>query len=91
MLVRDDVLNGSIADGRLQTRLESYARRLPNARVWDIVKNRLDQRDPTTDARGIVLFDSSGQAVGEDYSRWNDVYLTLAGQYGARTTRTDPN
>ena len=90
VLVRDDVLNGSIADGRLQTRLESYARRLPNARVWDIVKNRLDHRIYLTDARGIVLFDSSGQAVGEDYSRWNDVYLTLAGQYGARTTRTDP-
>src|SRR4051812_40472479 len=30
-----------------------------------------------TDARGIVTFDSSGADVGKDYSRWNDVYLTL--------------
>jgi two-component system sensor histidine kinase CreC len=37
-----------------------------------------------------VLLDSSGQALGKDYSRWNDVYLTLRGQYGARSTRSDP-
>jgi two-component system sensor histidine kinase CreC len=43
-----------------------------------------------TDANGIVLLDSAGRAVGQDYSRWNDVYLTLRGQYGARTTRDDP-
>src|SRR5678816_2681829 len=43
-----------------------------------------------TDARGIVVFDSSGRDVGKDYSRWNDVYLTLRGRYGARSTRADP-
>lgn len=25
--------------------------------------------------------------MGQDYSRWNDVYLTLRGQYGARSSR----
>ncbi|MGO4778857.1 HAMP domain-containing protein, partial [Lysobacter sp. 2RAB21] len=39
-----------------------------------------------TDARGIVVFDSTGQDVGSDYSRWNDVYLTLRGRYGARSS-----
>ncbi|WP_054925377.1 two-component system sensor histidine kinase CreC, partial [Pseudomonas sp. NBRC 111142] len=29
--------------------------------------------------------------LGKDYSRWNDVYLTLRGQYGARSTRSDPD
>ncbi len=29
--------------------------------------------------------------MGQDYSRWNDVYLTLRGRYGARTTRDDPD
>lgn len=38
-----------------------------------------------------MVLDSSGVAVGQDYSRWNDVYLTLRGQYGARSTRSDPN
>ncbi|MGV8462392.1 two-component system sensor histidine kinase CreC, partial [Pseudomonas aeruginosa] len=28
---------------------------------------------------------------GQDYSRWNDVYLTLRGQYGARSSREDPD
>jgi two-component system sensor histidine kinase CreC len=38
-----------------------------------------------------VVLDSSGAAVGQDYSRWNDVYLTLRGEYGARSTRSDPS
>ena len=44
-----------------------------------------------TDAQGKVVFDSAGNAQGQDYSRWNDVWLTLRGQYGARSTRSDPN
>lgn len=42
-----------------------------------------------TDAQGKVLFDSENKAVGQDYSRWNDVWLTLRGQYGARSTAKD--
>lgn len=91
VLVRDDLLNGGIADGRFQARLQEYAQRAPNARVWDIAKNTLDHRIYLTDERGVVIFDSSGQDTGQDYSRWNDVYLTLRGQYGARTTRMNPD
>lgn len=42
-----------------------------------------------TDAEGIVIYDSQlapDNDEGADYSRWNDIYLTLQGQYGARTT-----
>ncbi len=42
-----------------------------------------------TDNKGVVLYDSLPMpmnAEGKDYSRWNDVYLTLKGQYGARST-----
>jgi two-component system sensor histidine kinase CreC len=28
--------------------------------------------------------------VGQDYSKWNDVYLTLHGQYGVRSSQLDP-
>jgi hypothetical protein len=35
-----------------------------------------------TDAQGRVVFDSAGLAVGKDYSRWNDVWLTLRGNTG---------
>jgi two-component system sensor histidine kinase CreC len=43
-----------------------------------------------TDAKGIVRFDSEGKAIGQDYSRWNDVYLTLRGKYGARMSSDTP-
>ena len=33
----------------------------------------------------------TGKGLGEDYSRWNDVWRTLRGQYGARSTQDDPN
>lgn len=41
-----------------------------------------------TDTQGIVLYDSAHpERVGEDLSRENDVYLTLRGKYGARSSR----
>lgn len=91
VLAQDEVLNGNLSNGRFQARLAEYAQRAPNAEVWEIVKNTLDHRVYITDERGIVRFDSTGQAVGQDYSRWNDVYLTLRGEYGARTTRENPD
>jgi hypothetical protein len=66
-------------------------RRAPPQRAdLGLAKNQVSHRIYVTDAKGIVLLDSSGQALGKDYSRWNDVYLTLRGQYGARSTRSDP-
>ena len=47
-----------------------------------------------TDDKGIVIYDSLPEPdndEGQDYSRWNDVYLTLNGQYGARSTTLDHN
>jgi two-component system, OmpR family, sensor histidine kinase CreC len=33
-----------------------------------------------------VVFDSTGQHLGEDFSRWRDVSRALKGEYGARTS-----
>jgi len=47
-----------------------------------------------TDDKGVVIYDSLPEPdndEGQDYSRWNDVYLTLNGQYGARSTTLDHN
>lgn len=47
-----------------------------------------------TDRAGIVIYDSLPEPdndEGQDYSRWNDVYLTLNGQYGARSTTQNRN
>ena len=89
-ILRDEVKSGSLAQGRLPELLESYGRRQPQAQIWGVQKQAVNHRIYVTDAQGIVLLDSSGVAVGQDYSRWNDVYLTLRGEYGARSTREDP-
>lgn len=67
-----------------------YQRRL-DTRIYDLDKAGVDQWIYITDRNGRVIFDSQDQDnVGEDYSNWRDVRLTLEGRYGARTTRSDP-
>ncbi|NBK39974.1 two-component system sensor histidine kinase CreC [Pseudomonas soli] len=90
-ILHDDVKNGTLTQGRLSQVLASYGERRPSAQIWGLAKNQVSHRIYVTDAKGIVLLDSSGRDVGKDYSRWNDVYLTLRGQYGARSTRSDPD
>lgn len=67
-----------------------YQRRQFDARIYGVQKNLPDLRVYVTDHRGYVLFDSRGEATGQDYSGWRDVSRTLKGQYGARTTRENP-
>jgi len=86
----EDLKSGSLADGRFARSLERYRARDPHARIWGLAKQGSALRVYVTDGEGRLLFDSSGQAPGADYSGWNDVYLTLRGQYGVRSTRTDP-
>ena len=88
---RDDLLAGQIASGRFAASVRALADRDPGAEIWGFGKRRIGTRIYVTDAHGIVVFDSSGRDVGKDYSRWNDVYLTLRGRYGARSTRADPD
>lgn len=89
-LVREDVKAGTLSQSRLPEVLKAYGLRQPGATIWGLPKNQVNNRIYVTDAKGVVLLDSSGEAVGQDYSRWNDVYLTLRGEYGARSTRSDP-
>ncbi|QKE64821.1 two-component system sensor histidine kinase CreC [Aquipseudomonas campi] len=89
-ILRDEVKAGSLGQSRLPALLKAYGQRQPQAQIWGVEKSAVNHRIYVTDAQGIVLLDSSGAALGQDYSRWNDVYLTLQGQYGARSTREDP-
>jgi two-component system sensor histidine kinase CreC len=62
------------------------ARKL-SARIYEIVKQRVDLDVYVTDEKGMVLYDSRGLAtVGQDYSGWRDISLTLSGKYGARVS-----
>jgi two-component system sensor histidine kinase CreC len=61
------------------------------AQIYEMRKDTVDLSVYITDAKGIVLFDSdSRQTIGQDFSLWRDVRLTLKGEYGARIRR-DPN
>lgn len=90
-LAREDLLAANPQQGRLAQAFHQLNQQPLNANIGGIKKVRNEYRVYLTDARGKVVFDSSGQATGQDYSRWNDVWLTLRGQYGARSTRSDPH
>lgn len=65
---------------------QSYARRF-SAQIFELEKSQVDMQVYVTDAKGIVIFDSLSMAnIGRDYSAWNDVARTLAGEYGARSS-----
>lgn len=68
---------------------QGYAARRFNASIYGVNMYDPDLRIYVTDATGIVLFDSRSLDEGKDYSRWRDVYLTLKGEYGARSTQDD--
>jgi two-component system sensor histidine kinase CreC len=61
-----------------------------NAKIFVIAKEKIGLNAYLTDQNGIVLFDSGQpENVGKNFSEWSDVYKTLRGKYGARSTRED--
>ncbi|MDN3919078.1 two-component system sensor histidine kinase CreC [Roseateles violae] len=91
-LARDDLAalpsGATLTASRFAERVQDYARRPVDARIWGLRKQRLDFRIYVTDAQGRVLLDTGpGAELGADYSRWRDVALTLRGEYGARSSR----
>ncbi|WP_435938832.1 two-component system sensor histidine kinase CreC [Moraxella bovoculi] len=58
----------------------------PDEPLWYHQKSKSTYHIYITDGTGVVIYDSRGASVGADFSRWNDVYLTLRGKYGARST-----
>lgn len=90
VMAADDLKSGHIADGQFVRDLALAQRRELNATVWQFPKRSIDYRISITDARGIVVYDSMGRDVGRDNSRWNDVYRTLRGEYGARSSPATP-
>ncbi|MGG5826828.1 beta-lactam sensor histidine kinase BlrB [Aeromonas salmonicida] len=90
-LALDDLQEGKMADGRLASAFARLNQSPINALIDGHLKQQAEYRIYVTDRWGKVVYDSDGVDLGKDYSRWNDVYRTLRGQYGARSTRSDPD
>ncbi|EMK01748.1 MULTISPECIES: two-component system sensor histidine kinase CreC [unclassified Leptospira] len=61
------------------------------AKIYNHTKRKIDLEFYVTDSKGVVIYDSSGKRTGEDYSRYNDVFLTLQGRYGVRSSKLVKN
>lgn len=90
-LVEQAMARPDFAFADLQAALDRAHRREISARIYDFEKDKVDLQLYLTDATGKVVFDTRRPgAVGMDYSRYQDVKLTLQGQYGARASLADP-
>jgi two-component system sensor histidine kinase CreC len=89
-LLEHQLLNGEIRTDDLRQAFDSAQRKQFAATIYEVTKTTINMRAYVTDRKGIVVFDSdNGKDEGQDYSRWNDVRLTLSGRYGVRATRSD--
>jgi two-component system sensor histidine kinase CreC len=85
-LAVNDVKSNKIQTGNFAHSLAKYHTHATKASIWGIKKQSADYRVYITDIKGIIIFDSANLALGQDYSQWNDVYLTLQGKYGVRSS-----
>ncbi|MGR8934317.1 MAG: two-component system sensor histidine kinase CreC [Gammaproteobacteria bacterium] len=74
----------------LQAAFDRLYTRHVNADIYGLKKTNVDVRVYVTDRTGKVLFDSYRLDAGKDFSQWRDVYRTLQGRYGARSSPKDP-
>lgn len=86
-----DFKSGNIAHGTLAQSLNTFKARSVDAAISGINKHTLEYRVYITDARGTVVYSTEPEQIGKDFSQWRDVYLTLRGEYGARSSRDDPD
>lgn len=89
--VAHDLREADIAAAGASTQhvFSAYAQRRFGARIYSVLKDTPDLHIYITNRQGLLVYDSQGRDVGQDYSRWLDVSRTLRGEYGARTTRRD--
>jgi two-component system sensor histidine kinase CreC len=73
-----------------QSGMISVKARPLHARIYNLMKDRVLMDFYIADQTGQIVYDSGEVArVGDDFSIYRDVSLTLMGEYGARSTRLD--
>ena len=89
-LVEQDIRDGVLDTARLNALFKAtYARKF-EAQIFSVNKTQVELRAYVTDRNARVVFDSTGQGTGQDFSEWRDVLLALKGEYGARTSLDIP-
>jgi len=76
----------SIDTNLLARSLQGAKSRQLDAQIYQVSRRNFGADVYVTDRSGMVIYDSSGKNLGQDFSNWRDVYLTLSGKYGARTS-----
>ncbi len=71
----------------LDSLFQKYKSRNFQAPIFNFIKTSHSLEAYVTDLSGIVIFATQKENIGLNFSKWNDVYKTLKGQYGARSTR----
>lgn len=90
-MIGQQAVNGEIRIDPIRKLVPAYLDRRLDAQIYEVLKEKPDLQLYVTDRNGIVLFDSTGQSEGEDFSEWRDVWFTLKGLYGARSSPLDAN
>lgn len=85
-IARPEFVGGNISNGSFDSAFQAFKERELQAQIWSKTKVESLLKVYITDAKGIVVYHSEGVDIGKNYYSWNDVYKTLKGQYGARST-----
>jgi len=88
-MVSSNVQDNEINVEKIRGVISAYLDRETNANVYSINKKKPNLQIYITNKDGIVIYDSQGRVEGKDYSQWRDVFLTLKGEYGARSSAYD--
>ena len=87
--VESEAHSGKIDPSNIKLIIDRALKRKLNAKIYDIKKTNIGINIYIVDSEGIILYDSGDDGnTGKDFSKWNDVYLTLKGQYGARLSKS---
>jgi two-component system, OmpR family, sensor histidine kinase CreC len=87
-IVGHEMAKGSFNPAKWEKIFKIVDSRKLSTRIYDFDKINIDIDIYITDKNGKVIFDSDNKNnIGKNFKEWRDVRLTLAGKYGARTTR----
>ena len=91
-MVGHDMEGRQFSPDRLQKIFDDVYQRELSSRIYELNKSRVDMNVYITGKDGKVIFDAQNKDnIGADFLIWRDVRLTLAGSYGARSTRANPS